>query len=63
MMVRVVFEYKDRYTNGEWRKQECITTSVEEAIKFYGLGVDCEYRILIVEKTSRVSQMSQKAVL
>lgn len=28
-MVRVVFEYMGRYTNGEWRKQRCIVESVE----------------------------------
>ena len=29
-MVKVVFEYMDRYTNGEWRKQRCIVESVEK---------------------------------
>ena len=29
-MVRVVFEYMDRYTNGEWNRQRCIVESVEE---------------------------------
>ena len=35
-MVRVVFEYMDRYTNGEWNRQKCI--------------VDCSYRIISVEE-------------
>ena len=49
-MVKVVFEYMDRYTNGEWRKQRCIVESVEECKKIYGLGIDCGYRIISVEE-------------
>ena len=37
-MVYVEFEYKDAYSR------------VEAVKKFYGLGVDCEYRITKVEK-------------
>lgn len=49
-MVKVVFEYMDRYTNGEWRKQRCIVESVEECKEIYGLGIDCSYRIISVEE-------------
>lgn len=49
-MVRVVFEYMDRYTNGEWRKQKCIVESVEKCKEIYGLGIDCSYRIISVEE-------------
>ena len=49
-MVKIVFEYKDRYTNGKWNEQSCTVSSVEEAKRIYGLGVDCEYRIISVEK-------------
>ena len=49
-MVKVEFEYKDRYTNGEWNKQQCIVSSVEKCIEIYGLGIDCEYRIIKVEE-------------
>lgn len=49
-MVRVVFEYMDRYTNGEWRKQRCIVESVEKCKEIYGLGIDCDYRIISVEE-------------
>ena len=49
-MVKVVFEYMDRYTNGEWRKQKCIVESVEECKEIYGLGIDCDYRIISVEE-------------
>ena len=48
-MVRVVFEYMDRYTNGEWNEQRCIVESVEKCIEIYGLGIDCDYRIISVE--------------
>ena len=49
-MVKVVFEYMDRYTNGEWRKQRCIVESVEKFKEIYGLGIDCDYRIISVEE-------------
>ena len=49
-MVKIVFEYKDAYSHGNWFKQSCIMESVEKCIKFYGLGIDCEYRIISVEE-------------
>ena len=49
-MVKVKFEYCDAYTDGNWREQECIVSSVEECKRIYGLGVDCEYRIISVEE-------------
>ena len=49
-MVRVEFEYADAMSNWEWRKQSCIVNSVAECKKIYGLGVDCEYRIVKVEE-------------
>lgn len=49
-MVKVDFEYADSYSNWGWRKQSCIVSSVEECKKIYGLGVDCEYRIIKVEE-------------
>jgi hypothetical protein len=49
-MLKIKFEYKDEMSNWEWRKQECIVSSVEECIRIYGLGVDCEYRIVSVEE-------------
>lgn len=48
-MKRIVFEYMDKFTYGEWNRQECIMSSVEQCIKVYGLGVDCQYRIISVE--------------
>lgn len=47
-MIRVEFEYKDKYTNGNWNQQECTADSLNEVIEWYGLGVDCDYRILKV---------------
>ena len=49
-MVEVVFEYCDKMSAWEWRKQKCLVSSVEECKKIYGLGVDCEYRIISVTK-------------
>ena len=48
-MVRVTFGYRDDYTHGQWSTQTCVVRSVEECIRIYGLGVDCEYRIISVE--------------
>jgi hypothetical protein len=49
-MLHIIFEYRDKYTNGEWRRQECWVSSVEEATRIYGLGVDCDYRIIAAIK-------------
>lgn len=52
-MVKIIFEYRDTYSNWQWRRQQCIMSSVEECIKVYGLGVDCDYRIISVEPVER----------
>ena len=49
-MLRIVFEYRDKYSYPKWNQQECTVHSVEECNRIYGLGVDCEYRIISVEK-------------
>jgi hypothetical protein len=49
-MLHIVFEYKDQYTNGRWNQQECIVSSVPECKRIYGLGVDCEYRFILIEE-------------
>ena len=49
-MLRIKFEYRDEMSHWEWRKQECVMSSVKECKEVYGLGVDCEYRILSVEE-------------
>lgn len=49
-MLKIKFEYKDEMSNWEWRKQECIVSSVEECKRIYGLGIDCEYRITSIKE-------------
>ena len=49
-MLHIVFEYKDQYTNGRWNQQECTVSSVAECKRIYGLGVDCEYRFILIEE-------------
>lgn len=49
-MLHITFEYCDEMSRGEWRQQECVVSSVEECKRIYGLGIDCEYNILTVEK-------------
>ena len=48
--MHIVFEYADAMSDWTWRRQECDVSSVDECIKIYGLGVDCEYRIISVEE-------------
>lgn len=49
-MVKVTFEYADAMSGWEWRRQECIVSSVQECKRIHGLGVDCEYRIIEVKE-------------
>ena len=50
IMLKIKFEYRDEMSRGEWREQECIVSSVEECKRIYGLGIDCDYRIISVEE-------------
>jgi len=49
-MVKIIFEYKDEYTHGEWRRQQCVVSSLEECKQIYGLGIDCEYKIISIQE-------------
>lgn len=49
-MLHIVFEYCDAYSHGEWVRQECTVSSVKKCKEIYGLGVDCDYRIISVEE-------------
>ena len=49
-MLSITFRYRDALSNGEWRTQHCVVSSVEECKQIYGLGVDCEYEILEVKE-------------
>lgn len=49
-MLHIKFEYCDAYTNAEWIEQECWVNSLQECKEIYGLGIDCEYRIISIEK-------------
>ena len=60
-MVKVVFEYMDRYTNGEWNERRCIVESVEKCIEIYGLGIDCDYRIISVEEVQSMEYINDEA--
>jgi hypothetical protein len=50
MRFKITFEYCDEMSNWKWKKQTCVMSSVAECKKVYGLGVDCEYRIIEVEQ-------------
>ena len=49
-MLKIKFEYKDELSKWKWREQECVVSSLDECIRIYGLGIDCEYRILKIEE-------------
>ena len=48
-MKRIKFKFADAMSNWEWRERQCVVSSVEECIRIYGLGSDCDYEILSVE--------------
>lgn len=52
-MLRIEFEYADAMSDWQWRKQTCIVSSVQECKRIYGLGVDCDYRIVSVEDADK----------
>lgn len=49
-MLRITFKYRDKWSNWEWVTRDSVNKSIEECIKFYGLGVDCDYEIISVEE-------------
>lgn len=49
-MLSITFRYRDVLSNWEWRTQHCVVSSVEECVRIYGLGIDCEYEILEVKE-------------
>jgi len=49
-MLKIKFKYRDEYSKGEWNEQECIVRSLKECKELYGLGIDCEYQIISIEK-------------
>ena len=49
-MVEIKFRYRDQLSDWEWREQKCTVSSVEQCIKIYGLGIDCDYEILEVKE-------------
>ena len=53
-MLKIDFEYRDQMSGWEWRKQSCIVSSVEECKRIYGLGIDCDYRIIKVEEVDKI---------
>lgn len=49
-MVKITFLYADAMSDWQWRKQTCMVSSVRECKSIYGLGIDCDYRIISVEE-------------
>lgn len=49
-MLHIKFEYADAMSGWQWKKQECVVSSVAECKRLYGLGIDCNYRIISIEE-------------
>ena len=49
-MLEIKFEYADKMSGWKWREQTCICSSVKQCKEWYGLGVDCEYRIISIKE-------------
>ena len=51
-MVHIIFEYADEMSNWQWRRQECVVSSVEECRKIYGLyrNQSVEYRFISIKE-------------
>ena len=47
-MLDITFRYADAMSNYEWRTQHCSVSSIEECIRIYGLGGDCDYEFIEV---------------
>ena len=43
-ILHIIFEYADEKSGWKQRRQKCDIPSVEECIRFYGLGKDCKYK-------------------
>lgn len=49
---RIVFEFKDEQSRGEWIRRECIVPSLEYCMRIYGLE-HCEHRILEITEVNK----------
>ncbi len=49
-MKHIVFEYRDAHSRGKWKRQECTVENLSKCIELYGLGTDCDYRIISIKK-------------
>lgn len=49
-MLRIKFRYKDEYTRDNWSYQECVCSSVQKCLEWYGLRQCEQYEILEVLK-------------
>jgi hypothetical protein len=49
-MLKITFEYADEMSGWKWQRQTCVVSSLDECKRIYGLGIDCDYRIISIEK-------------
>lgn len=52
-MKRIKFRFKDKYTDGKWKNQECSVESLEECVRIYGLNnPDVDWELVMIEDKS-----------
>ena len=49
-MLKIKFQYREDCSYPNWNEQECIVSSLRECKELYGLGIDCEYKIISIEE-------------
>ena len=49
-MLKIKFQYRDDCSYPNWNEQACIVSSLRECKELYGLGIDCEYKIISIEE-------------
>ena len=52
-MLRITFEYRDEHAENRWSRQTGDFPSLQECIDWYGLGIDCEYRIVSIGEVGK----------
>lgn len=55
-LLKITFQYMDDFSNGKWKEQECVCSSIKECKELYGLGIDCSYKIVKVEELNEGSR-------
>ena len=61
-MLRIKFKYRDRFNYPNWSTQSCTVESLDECIRIYDLGVDCEYEIISIKECKKEDNMKDLCI-